>query len=132
MIWVRFAVSLMLCVIGGLLSISTVDSAIDTNDIIVIEGLLNILGVSFCLFGGAYSSLYWLNNIVRLPFPVGNFAKPILIIAFVVSPTYSLTMYQILQNKVENYVECKELRKVSSRFSSRTYANNANLCREAE
>lgn len=93
-----------------------------------VDGLLNIWGCYASFFICFYFLFYWVNQIVRLPFPLGNINKVGLAICIVVSPLLAVITYTKLNDNLSGYVECSSLRKVSLHYSSHTYAISKELC----
>ncbi len=95
------------------------------------DGVLNMWGVYGSFLIGIYGLVYWLGQLIDLPFPVGNFTKPVMIIAVVISPLLTVGTYAKVHADISGYVECTDLRKLSSRYSSHTYAVSEELCQQA-
>ncbi|MFV8457883.1 hypothetical protein ACNO5M_22675 [Vibrio owensii] len=102
-----------------------------TNPIIKVGGIANIAAVFAMLFWMPYLLVYWINDLVKLPFPIGEFNKTFAVLT-VLSLVVSLGVYKKIQQHIVqfNYIECKDMREISSRYSSRTYAISPELCEQ--
>ncbi|MBF4323586.1 hypothetical protein EAY22_25735, partial [Vibrio anguillarum] len=67
----------------------------------------------------------------NLSLPIGEINKVIIISVLVISPLFTVITYSKIHSNLENYVECSELRTLSSRYSSRTYAISPELCQQS-
>jgi hypothetical protein len=107
-------------------------SAVSSNDVIVIDGLLNIWASVGGLLLFTYFSVYAAKNEFELSISMGNLNKIGITIAFIISPLLAMGTYSQAKANVADYVECKSERKLSSRYSSRTYARTEELCLSLE
>jgi hypothetical protein len=114
----------------SVMSIETASIMFDTPDVIKVDGILNI-GATY---GGTLISIYlffwWLNYLVKIPFPLGNMSRVLLLIALIITPLLAMGTYTKIHSNLTGYVECKSERKFSLRYSSRTFAIDESLCPE--
>jgi hypothetical protein len=124
----RIIVSFIFMTVGILFSFDLLEKAFTTADIIKVDGVLNIWGSYGSSLIGSYSLLYWLNKIVAFPFSLGDFNKVGIILVIIIAPLLTIGTYAKIHANISGYVECHNLRKLSSRYSSRTYAISEELC----
>lgn len=128
MMWLRLGI-IFLGTIGGLYgAVITTKPAFSSADIIEISGPLNIWGSYTMLLVLPYIAIYTVKEAYRLKLNIGDIRKVGLLLMLVVAPSISIGVYGQSKANVSNYVECKDERKVSSRYSSRTYAIDDSLC----
>ncbi|HGE6067667.1 TPA: hypothetical protein ACGG77_003306 [Vibrio cholerae] len=93
-----------------------------------VSGILNI----WAGFGGfivsVYLILYSIKDEFVLSLPIGEINRVIIISALVISPLLTVITYERIHSNLNGYVECSDLRTLSSRYSSRTYATSFELC----
>lgn len=104
----------------------------EQREVYVIAGILNYWAV----FAGLLSSLviigYCVTEIVKKKSPLSFLSKGIIISCVIISPVVSFTLKEITSSRVNGYVECEGLSKLSTRFSSKTYAIDSSTCSEIE
>ena len=99
------------------------------NDhVIEIPSVINIYSAYTVCLISIYIVLYTVKEQFKLNWKIGEINKTIFIIALLISPTLSIGTIIKANNIIHNYVECKDLREISSRYSSRTYAKSIELC----
>ena len=128
MIFLRLFISVLVILGSGFLSLDIVERAFDVSDVVKVDGVLNIWGVYGLFLIGLYGLIYWLGQIINLPFPIGNFTKPVVVLGIIISPLLTVVTYAKVHADISDYVECSSLRKVSLHYSSRTYAMSKELC----
>ncbi|MFC3023876.1 hypothetical protein ACFODT_08565 [Vibrio zhugei] len=128
MIFLRIIITVLVILGSGFLSLDIVERAFDISDIVKVDGVLNIWGTYGLFLIGLYGLMYWLGQIIELPFPIGNFTKVIVVIGVILSPLLTVVTYAKVHTDIAGYVECSSLRKVSLHYSSRTYAISKELC----
>ena len=128
MIFLRLFISVLLILGSGFLSLDIVERAFDVSDVVKVDGVLNIWGVYGLFLIGLYGLIYWLGQIINLPFPIGNFTKPVVVLGIIISPLLTVVTYAKVYADISDYVECSSLRKVSLHYSSHTYAISKELC----
>ena len=96
--------------------------------IVEVPGVLNIWAGFSGFITSAYLVVYSIKDEFKLSFYIGEINKVIIISALAISPLLTIVTYSQIHANLENYVECSELRKLSSRYSSRTYALSPELC----
>lgn len=102
------------------------------REIYVIAGILNYWAVFSCLSSSLIIILYCSVEITTGKSLAAFLKKGILISCMLISPAISLSLKELTINKVNSYVLCNELSKVTSRFTSKTYAINNNICTTLE
>lgn len=105
-----------------------IGSAFSTNIVIKADGLLNIWASYSGLLICAYLSIYYLKDILQLSINIGNVNKVGILMFVVIAPLLAIATFGQTKSNVSGYVECKHERQVSSRYSSRTYAINDEIC----
>ncbi|EKO3438036.1 hypothetical protein NTE19_001882 [Vibrio fluvialis] len=96
--------------------------------VITISGILNIWAAYGGAFIGAYLVLYFVKEQFHWSVRIGDFNRVIAVVGLLIAPLLAITTYSKALSNVDNYVECKSERKLSSRYSSRTYAISASFC----
>ncbi|EMI4513204.1 hypothetical protein V6560_000693 [Vibrio parahaemolyticus] len=124
----RMVVFLLLSILGGWIINANIYSAFsDAQLVIERDGIMNIFAGYGCFFIGLYVVIYVAKEQFRLNFNVGEFNKVVggLVITSLI---LSVVNFAAINRQVEGYTECKNLREISSRYSSRTYAISPELC----
>jgi hypothetical protein len=124
----RVLISVLLFLLGGWLSLINIEPIFSTQLYVKTSGVLNVWGGYGSFLLGGYGFFYHLNQLIKLPFPVGDFNRLILIIALIISPLLTIGTYEAVRSNISGYVECSNLRELSSRYSSRTYAKSESSC----
>ncbi|MCG3724783.1 hypothetical protein [Vibrio cincinnatiensis] len=114
--------------IGGWLVNNLIEAAFYHSNIIRVAGLLNMWGSYVMLLIFPYFTMYTIKEQFRLSLNIGEINKVGIVLVLIVAPLLAMGTYSKAQSNVESYVECKSERKISSRYSSRTYAVNEELC----
>lgn len=107
---------------------SDVSSAWTNAPVITISGILNIWAAYGGALIGAYLVLYFVKEQFHWSVRIGDFNRVIAVVGLLIAPLLAVATYSKALSSVDNYVECKSERKLSSRYSSRTYAIRASLC----
>ncbi len=131
MIIIRIASSLTLLLLGFWITEINLSPLLEYRDHVSLPGLVNIWAGIACLFWGGYGVLYYLLHNKLKPKKdqiFFNFNKMTIMIGLMLSPILSLFVHQEISLMVESYIECKDLRELSSRYSSRTYAISPEVC----
>lgn len=127
--YVRVVLFSLLTWMGWWISSDNITKAFSSTPLIVeVSGLLNIWAGFCCLFTGSYIVIYSIKDEFKLSIPIGEINRVIAISTLIMSPLLTIGVYGQIQTNVASYVECKSERKISSRYSSRTYAVNEELC----
>ena len=103
-------------------------SAFFSDDVVKIDGLLNIWAANASLLLGLYITIYSINEQFELSFRIGDINRVLILFCFLVAPLLAIGTYHLSLMNVINYVECKKERELSSRYSSRTYAVSQEVC----
>lgn len=98
------------------------------KDIFVIDGIFNVWGSISGVLIGSFFLLYYICQVLNYIITPNKLNKIALILIFIISPLMSLVIRQASNAKITNYEECKNLREISTRYSSRTYAKSMELC----
>lgn len=126
--YIRAIFSFLLALLGGWISKSNFEFAfLSGNSIIERSGIVNILSGYGCLFIGLYFVVFWIKNQFQLSINIGEESKVVGGL-FVFSLILSVITFSSINRQIEGYVECKDLREISTRYSSRTYAKKIELC----
>lgn len=125
-----FSIIVFVCVFFGL---DILTKAFGTQrDVYVINGILNY----WAIFSGFLSSLiiiyYCIVEILKRKPPVSFLREGILVSCVIIAPLLSFALKEMTLQRTSGYVECKSLHKISSRFSSTTYAVNNESCIKLE
>jgi len=123
---VFFGAFLFACVFFGL---DMLEQAFgEKREVYVIDGILNYWAV----FGGFILSsiiiVYCVVEILKNKPLVTFLRKGILVGCIVIAPLLAIALKEVTLQRTSGYVECEKLRKLSSRFSSKTYAIDSNMC----
>jgi hypothetical protein len=102
--------------------------ALSDGDVIKTDGLLNIWASYSSLFLGLYIVIYSLKALWKLSLYIGEINRVLLVACLIIAPLLAIGTYSQAKANVADYVECKSERKLSSRYSSRTYARTEELC----
>lgn len=126
----RILIFSLLAILGGWISYNNIYTAILSSEkIIERSGIINIFSGYGCFFIGIYIVIYAAKEQFRLPFNIGE-ANKVIGGLFVASLVLSVITFSSINRQIEGYVECKDLRQISSRYSSRTYAKSIELCQQ--
>lgn len=128
MIYVRICACLFISYLGYLQVKEQVATAFSDASVIKIDGILNIWASFGMLFVFSYLGVYFINEKFSFHLPIGNLNKIGILIIIVIAPMLSTATYVQSNSNVSGYIECKNERKLSSRYSSRTYAISPELC----
>ncbi|QMV14128.1 hypothetical protein [Vibrio spartinae] len=131
MIIFRIVLTFLFMCLGGFFSLDIMGKLLITTDVVKVDGILNIWGSYGSFLVGFYLLLYWCDQVISLPFSIGDFNRIGVILLLVVSPLLTIVTYAKLHADISDYVECTDLRKISSRYSSHTYAVSEELCQQA-
>jgi hypothetical protein len=101
--------------------------ATSTPSVVEVSGILNIWAGLGCLFIGLYLAIYLAREQLNLSISVGNPNK-VIIWGTILTLACALVLKSKIMSNVSGYVECSDLRKLTSRYSSRTYAISEELC----
>lgn len=126
--YVRVIIFSVVVYIAFFQALEQITSAFGSSQIITIDGLINIWASNAGLLVGAYMVAYSINSQFGLSLKLGEFNKVLILSCALIAPLLSIGTYTLSLDKVSNYVECKSERKLSTRFSSRTYAVSSEIC----
>lgn len=130
MIYLRLIIIAVAVYVSYLFGINIYETIFNPTDIMVVDGVLNIWGIYSMFLLGSYCFIYWLNQLITLPVPIGDWNKVALMLLIVITPLLTLGSYSKIQSNISGYVECKDERVFTSRYSSRTYAKDLSLCQK--
>lgn len=98
------------------------------RDVYVIDGILNY----WAIFAGFLSSLviitYCMTEILKKRASTAFLNKGVIISCALISPIISFALKEVTLYRASDYVQCDRLSKISTRFSSKTYAVNNDIC----
>ena len=98
------------------------------RDVYVVDGILNY----WAIFAGFLCSLviisYCITEILKKRSSAAFLNKGIIISCALISPIISFTLKEITLYRASDYIQCERLSKISTRFSSKTYAVNNEIC----
>lgn len=129
----KYYLSLVIIVILGYYTIAQCfeywDVINSANDVIEVSGVLNMWGMYSVAIVCPLSAYSGIRTILNRPFkkPVD---KWIYLIALVIAPLMTYVTNQELNNKIEDYIECRDDRVTTLRYISRTYAISPELCEQ--
>ena len=97
---------------------------------VAVDGILNICSGFGIFFIGLYLMLYWLKKTFKLSINIGNANKIAIFLLLFISPLLTTITYQQIHTRLDkySYIECRHLREISTRYSSRTYTKTPGLC----
>ncbi len=98
------------------------------DNVINVPGILNMWGGYGMVLICPYLVIYVINDEFNLSLPIGNMNNVGIILMIVIAPLFAIGTYSKTKANVADYVECQSERNISSRYSSRTYAINEELC----
>ena len=98
---------------------------------IKVSGILNVVSVYIMTPLCSAALLYGFNRYFNLKIPLGD-GKGVLIGSLIFGIITGVTVRETIKAKLSEagYIECRELRRVSSRSSSRTYTVSPEVCQE--
>ncbi|MGD8230784.1 hypothetical protein [Vibrio sp. TRT 1302] len=105
-----------------------ITSALSDESKIVVDGLLNIWASYAMLLMCPYLALDAAKKQLALRFPIGEINRVLLVMGAIIAPLLAIGTYVQSKTNVADYIECKSERKLSSRYSSRTYVQTEELC----
>ncbi len=126
--YARIVIFSLLAVLGGWISYSNISTATLSSQIVIErDGIVNIFSGYGCFFIGVYIVLYSAKEQFRLTVNIGKINKMVLSLFFI-SLILSVINFSAINYQIKGYTECKDQRKLSSRYSSRTYAMSPKIC----
>ncbi|GLT20208.1 hypothetical protein GCM10007938_39910 [Vibrio zhanjiangensis] len=132
MSYIRVLFSLLLAILGGWISKGNIEIAfLYKHPVIERSGIVNVLSGYGCLSIGLYLALFWLKDQFGFPLNIGK-ANKVIAGLIVISLILSVMTFSAINRQIDGYVECKDQRKLSSRYSSRTYAISQERCESLE
>lgn len=132
MIIVRLVASLVLLFLGFWITKINISPLLFESNMITVSGIINIWAGIACFFWGGYGSIYYIFHKHNSQSLILDFNKMTIFIGVIISPLLSILIFYNTNIKLQGYVECNNLRKISSRYSSRTYAKSAELCQKSD
>ncbi|MCW8335632.1 hypothetical protein [Vibrio paucivorans] len=132
MIIVRLAASLVLLSLGFWITNINISPLLLESNIVTTSGIINIWAGIASFFWGGYGLIYYIFIFHRYNNKslILDFNKMTIVIGIIISPLLSIFIFYTTNVKVQNYVECTDLREISTRYSSRTYAKSIDLCKQ--
>ncbi len=129
--YIRIVLCLLLTWVGWWITSDNAIKAFGSIPTIVeVPGVLNIWAGFCSIFAGLYLIAYSIKDEFKLSVPIGDINKVLIASTLVLAPLLTVGTYTQIHTNIESYVECSELRKFSSRYSSRTYATSTELCQQ--
>lgn len=127
--YVRIVIFTLLSALGGWVVSNDLFLAFsgELPAVVEVSGLLNIMAGVGCLFIGIYITIYAAKEQFNLAVPVGDINK-VCILGITLSAVLSVILHISIFSNISVYTECESLRKISSRYSSRTYAISDEVC----
>ncbi|MCG6230233.1 hypothetical protein [Vibrio furnissii] len=126
--YVRIALFSSMCLLSLYFVQDDVSSAFSNAPVIIISGILNVWAAFGGAFIGAYLVLLFMKEQFRLSIRLWDFNRVIAVVGLLIAPVLAIATYNKAHSNTQHYVECKSERKISSRYSSRTYAVTESLC----
>lgn len=127
---VFFGSFLFACVFFGLDMIEQAYG--EQREFYVISGILNYWAV----FGGFFISLiiivYCVTEIFKRKLPSSFLNKGGIFSCIILAPLLAFALKEVTLQRTSGYVECKRLHKLTTRFSSQTYAIDNDMCIKLE
>lgn len=130
MIIVRIIASLILFSLGLWIAEINVFPLFSDSLIIKTSGVINIWAGIACFMWGGYGVFYHIFYSDNKLHPIFDFNKVTIIVGILISPVLAMVIYYNININLTGYTECKNLRELSSRYSSRTYAKSVELCKQ--
>ncbi|MCL9783708.1 hypothetical protein M9194_19985 [Vibrio sp. S4M6] len=127
--YIRIVSSFLFALLGGWISKDNIEIAFLTqHSIIERSGMVNILAGYSCLLIGFYLTLFWVKKQFQISINIGDIKKVVggLLVASLI---LAIITFSAINRQIEGYTECKDKRKLSSRYSSQTYAISPELCK---
>ncbi|WP_367989854.1 hypothetical protein AB2S62_21840 [Vibrio sp. NTOU-M3] len=128
MIYLRVIGCILMALWGYVLVNRQINTAISTESVIKVDGLLNVWGSYAIALIFTYLTIYYFKEKLSLSLRIGDINRVLIILTLIIAPLFSLANYSQSKSNIANYVECKNERSFSSRYSSRTYAVNEEVC----
>lgn len=132
MIFARMVLFATMSMIAGYFVTGDLNSAFSSDQVIKVSGVLNMWADYGAAIIGAYLTLYFTKEQFELSLRIGDFNRVIVFVALLIAPALAVGTYSKAMSNVGNYVECKDERQVSSRYSSRTYALTDSQCQTVD
>lgn len=128
MIYIRMIGCILIAYLGYVQISDHLVSAFSENPVIKVDGILNMWASYGAFFIFSYLAAYYIKEKYELTWRIGEINRVLIFCSIIVAPLFAIGTYGQAKDNVSNYIECKSERKISSRYSSRTYAISANLC----
>ncbi len=128
MIYIRALFSLSFMLFCLYLSIDYFQLLHQKHDYIVVDSIINIWAVVSGTFVGGLFFVYYMMMVFSSKIPSVYLNRLGLILIFIASPLITLYINVKITSLYSSYTECNDLRELSSRYSSRTYAISPELC----
>ncbi len=130
MIYIRMIGCVLIAYLGYTQISDHLASAFSESPIIKVDGILNMWASYGLCFIFSYLAIYYIKAKYELAWRIGEINRVLIFCSIVVAPLLAIGTYIQAKDNVSNYIECSELRKFSSRYSSRTYATSTELCQQ--
>lgn len=104
----------------------------EQRQIYVIDGILNYWAIFASFLSCLVIICYCIAEVLKKNASTSFINKGIIISCILISPIMAFTFKEITLYRASDYVQCDNLSKISTRFSSKTYAVNINLCKQIE
>lgn len=102
----------------------------EQRDVYVIVGILNYWAIFSCMASSLIIILYCSVEIVTGKSLSVFLKNGIIISCLLISPLISFSLKELTLHRINDYVQCDTLSKVTSRFTSKTYAVTTEQCRK--
>ncbi|MGD8231085.1 hypothetical protein [Vibrio sp. TRT 1302] len=132
MIIVRIITSLILFSLGFWITKINISPLFSNSLLITTSGPINIWAGIACFMWGGYGLIYYIFYSYKRNHPIFDFNKVTIIIGTIISPLLAMIIIYNININIIGYTECKNLRELSSRYSSRTYAKSIELCQQEQ
>lgn len=127
--YVRIILCAFLTALGIWMSKNTLTLAFSTPlpPKVEVSGIFNIVAGFGAIFVGLYLIVYSIKSQFKLSLPIGEINR-VIISACILSILLSVGCKTFINNQLQNYVDCPNLKKIKSHYTSRTYAISKELC----
>lgn len=102
---------------------------VHVDDVVEVAGLMNIGACYAVGLLSLYALSGWLAIYCNIPSPIMR-DKQIIMICLVIAPILTYFTNNEIQENIQDYVECKDLRESGTRYSVKTYAISPKLCEQ--
>ena len=104
----------------------------EQREVYVIDGILNYWAVFAGFLVSLIIIIYCMAEILKRNISAAFFNKSAIISCVIISPIISVALREVVFHRANDYVKCERLSKLSSRYSSQTYAIVNETCIKLE